>query len=140
MESKPSFIGPDCAVELYTVTMIGMIIAFIVLPWHKKADHALRFHHTREEILLLIFGIGGDSRGDHLKPCLHRLQIFFFVLIQLIEPGVNPLRIFVHRVASSNQAVCQHGIGNLQKSGNICSRNEIAGHAVFGCGARDVAV
>ena len=61
MKPKPAFVRADGTIELYTVTVIGMIIAFIVLPGDKKADHALRFHHTREEILLLIFGIGGAS-------------------------------------------------------------------------------
>ena len=54
LETDSALVGPDGSVELAAVSVLRMGKPFIVLPDNAEREHPLRFHHTSEQIHLLV--------------------------------------------------------------------------------------
>ncbi|MPM93953.1 hypothetical protein SDC9_141095 [bioreactor metagenome] len=96
MEAKTAFVRPDCAVELHTITAIGLHAACVVHPRHPKRNRPFRLRHTFQQPEFFILRMLVHHRFQRRIYFFHRLQKFRFPCVFLLDIFQYPLNIGVH--------------------------------------------
>ena len=78
MEAKSSFVGADGAVELHTVSKVGLDFTFVVNPSDAECEDAVRFDHPLHDLRLLEFGMLIVNFFNTFEHFLHCLKILVF--------------------------------------------------------------
>jgi hypothetical protein len=62
MKPQPSFVGPDCAVELNAEAAVDLYFALIIHPRNAKHDDALRLCYALEYAMIAILQVAFQCR------------------------------------------------------------------------------
>ena len=99
METETALVGTDGAVELHTVSGIGLDLSLVIHPRHAEGEDAVGFDHAFDYLSLFEFGMLVVNVLDGFQNLLHRLEIFALSRVLGLEPG-HDYRCFHYLVVS----------------------------------------
>ena len=76
METDTAFIRTDRIIELYTITEVGLHLAFVVHPRYAESEDTVRLDDTFNDFGLLKFGMLVVNLFDRFEDFAYCLQVF----------------------------------------------------------------
>ena len=87
METETSLVWSNGAIELDTITEVGLNLAFVIYPSNAECEDTIRLNHSLYDFSLLklwVLVINLLNRLEYLANCL---KILFLMAILLLEVG-----------------------------------------------------
>jgi hypothetical protein len=96
VETKPSFVRAEGAVELYPKTAVNLNLSLVVHPGYPEDDLPFRFTYAFDDLVFQVFGMLHEHWSQGFKNLADRLVEFHLAGIAMQDLLVNRLKFFVN--------------------------------------------
>ena len=87
MEAETSLVGTDSAVELDTVSQVGLDLTVVVNPGNAESEDPVGLYDSLDDLCLFELRMLVVDILDGLKNLLNRLEIFLLCRVLGLETG-----------------------------------------------------
>ena len=93
MEAQTTLVRANSAVELYTITKVGLNLTLVVNPGYTESEDALGLNHALNNLCFLKLRMLVINLLDRLKDFTYSLQILGFAWVFSLQVGHDFLNV-----------------------------------------------